>query len=178
MDLTIEGTGAHTIATSVPFLDHMLTHLAVHGLFDLHVTAAGDTQVDDHHTVEDVGICLGLAVDQALGDRAGIRRYGHALTPMDEALALVVADMSGRGFLSFQGQFPQERVGAFETCLVEEFLRAVAHRGNMTLHVQLLTGHNSHHMAEAIFKGLGHALREACELDPRRTAIPSTKGSL
>ncbi len=176
--LSLDGQGQPALGTGVPFLDHMLTHVAVHGLFDLTIQASGDTEVDDHHTVEDVGIALGQALQQALGDRAGIRRYGDAIVPMDEALALVAVDLSGRGVLGWEGSFPTQRIGQFDTELVEEFLRALAREGRLTLHVRLLAGRNSHHMAEAVFKALGRALREAVEIDPRRSGVPSSKGQL
>jgi imidazoleglycerol-phosphate dehydratase len=176
--LVLDGQGKHSISTGVPFLDHMLTHVTVHGLFDLTIQANGDTQVDDHHTVEDVGIVLGQALRQALGDGAGIRRYGDALLPMDEALALVAVDVSGRAVLGWDVAFSAECIGAFATELVEEFLHALVREGHLTVHVRLLAGHNAHHSAEAIFKALGRALRQAVEMDERRTGIPSTKGSL
>ncbi len=177
--LALDGRGDGTRKTGVPFLDHMLDHVARHALFDLDVTARGDYEVDDHHTVEDVGIALGKALAQAVGDKAGLRRYGDALVPMDEALALVAVDFSGRGLLAFRGAIPTARVGAFDTELAPEFLRALAANGGMTLHVQVLAGQNSHHIIEAIFKALGRALRAATEIDPRREgAVPSTKGVL
>jgi imidazoleglycerol-phosphate dehydratase len=176
--LSLDGQGQHSIATGAPFLDHMLTHVAVHGLFDLTIQASGDNAVDDHHTVEDVGIVLGQAVQRALGDRSGIRRYGDAIVPMDEALALVAVDVSGRAVLGWDVTFPAERIGAFATELVEEFLHALAREGRLTIHVRLLAGRNAHHIAEAIFKALGRALRQAVEIDERQTGIPSTKGSL
>jgi len=177
--LGLNGTGAGQRRTGVPFFDHMLDHLAVHGLFDLTVEAAGDYEIDDHHTVEDVGIVLGRAFAEALGDRRGIRRYGHAVVPMDEALVLVSVDVSGRGLLVFHGTFPSQKVGRFDTELVPEFLRALATNAGLTLHVRVLDGQNTHHIVEAIFKALGQALRVAVEPDPRRAQeIPSTKGVL
>ncbi len=178
LSLNLDGTGQAEIDTGVGFFDHMLTLMAAHGLLDLTVQARGDTHIDDHHTVEDVGIILGRAMGQALGDKAGIRRYGHALVPMDEALALVALDCSGRGLLAYDAEFRRDKIGTFDTELVEEFLRAVAHNAGLTLHVRLLAGHNAHHSAEAIFKALGQALRHAVKPDPRREGIPSTKGSL
>lgn len=178
LTLALDGQGQHAIDSGIPFFDHMLSHVAVHGLLDLTVKALGDTQVDDHHTVEDVGIALGQALQQALGDRAGIRRYGEALTPMDEALALVAIDLSGRGVLAYDVAFGTPQIGAFAAELVEEFLHALCREGRLTLHVRLLAGRNTHHGAEAIFKGLGRALRAAVELDARRSGIPSTKGQL
>ncbi|MBS1253172.1 MAG: Histidine biosynthesis bifunctional protein HisB [Anaerolineales bacterium] len=178
LTLNLDGTGRAEIDTGVGFFDHMLTLMTAHGVLDLEVQAEGDTHIDDHHTVEDAGIVLGQAVRQALGDKAGIRRYGHAMVPMDEALALVALDCSGRGLLVFDAEFTRDKIGTFDTELVEEFLRAVAHNAGMTLHVRLLAGANAHHQAEAIFKALGQALRAAVEPDPRREGIPSTKGRL
>ena len=179
LELDLDGTGRWEVETGVGFLDHMLSHIAAHGLIDLPVQAKGDLQVDAHHTVEDVGIALGRALQQALGDRKGIARYGQSLLPMDEALALVALDFSNRGL--FVGELPlaSDRVGAFDAELVSEFMRALANNAGMTLHVRLLCGENTHHQIEAVFKGLGRALREAVALDPRRTeAVPSTKGVL
>ncbi|MDQ7028888.1 MAG: imidazoleglycerol-phosphate dehydratase HisB [Ardenticatenia bacterium] len=177
VELVLDGHGAGERRTGVPFFDHMLDHVAVHGLFDLTVRAEGDYAVDDHHTVEDVGIVMGQALRHALGERKGIRRYGHALVPMDEALVLAAVDISGRGLLTFSGQFPASKVGTFDTELVPEFLRALAANGGVTLHVRVLAGQNTHHIIEAIFKALGRALREATEPDPRRAGeVPSTKG--
>jgi imidazoleglycerol-phosphate dehydratase len=178
LTLDLDGQGEHEVDTSVPFLDHMLTHVAVHGLFDLTVKAQGDTDVDDHHTVEDVGIALGQALNEALGDKAGLTRYGSQIVPMDEALALVAVDISGRGLLVFEVELPQAKVGHFDTELVEEFLRALAYNAGLTLHVRMLNGRNTHHVIEAIFKGLGRALRQAVGVDARRTGVPSTKGIL
>lgn len=178
LDLELDGQGRHAIDSGVPFLNHMLDHVALHGLFDLDIKAGGDTAVDDHHTVEDVGIALGQALHQALGDRAGIRRYGDALVPMDEALALVVVDISGRAHLAWDVTFPAERIGSFASDLVEEFLHALAREGRITIHVRGMAGRNAHHIAEAIFKALGRALRQAVEPDPRRSGVPSTKGQI
>ena len=178
LTLALDGQGEHEVDTSVPFLDHMLTHVAVHGLFDLTIRAQGDTDVDDHHTVEDVGIALGQALNEAMGDKVGLTRYGSQIVPMDEALALVAVDISGRGLLVFEVEFPQAKVGRFDTELVGEFLRALAHNAGLTLHVRLLNGRNTHHVIEAIFKGLGRALRQAVGVDSRRAGVPSTKGVL
>lgn len=178
VEINLDGTGRHRIATGIPFFDHMLTHVAVHGLLDLEVQASGDLEVDAHHTVEDVGIVLGLALREALGDKTGIRRYASVALPMDEALALVAVDCSGRGFLAFNAAFPVSKIGDFDVELVEEFLRALAVNAGITLHVRLLAGNNAHHMAEAIFKGLGRALGDAVVLNPRRAGVPSTKGVL
>jgi imidazoleglycerol-phosphate dehydratase len=176
--LGLDGRGVHQVDTGVPFLDHMLTHVAVHGLFDLEVTCRGDTQIDDHHSVEDIGIVLGQAFRQALGDKVGITRYGSQMMPMDEALVLVALDFSGRALLVYDVALPAPQVGRFDTELVLEFLRALAHNAGITLHVKLIHGSNTHHIIEAIFKGLGRALGQAVALDPRRGGIPSTKGVL
>ena len=178
LELNVDGEGKGEVQTSIPFFDHMLLHLAKHSLFDLSLRATGDIEVDYHHTVEDVGIALGQALEQALGSKEGIRRYSSQLVPMDEALVLVALDVSGRGLLRFPASFPSEATGDFDTALVKEFLRAVAVTAGMTLHVQVLSGDNSHHISEAIFKALGQALRGATEPDPRRKGIPSTKGTL
>ncbi len=178
LHLNLDGAGQHHIASGVPFLDHMLSHVALHGLFDLELSCQGDTQVDDHHSVEDIGIVFGQALQQAVGDKAGLARYGSQLLPMDEALVLVALDLSGRGLLVYEVNLPAARVGTFDTELVPEFLRALAHNAGLTLHVRLLAGQNTHHIIEAIFKGLGRALGQAVARDPRRAAIPSTKGTL
>lgn len=176
--LSLDGSGRRDIATGIPFLDHMLEHVAVHGLFDLEVRCQGDTSVDDHHSIEDVGIVLGQALSEALGDKLGIARYGSQLLPMDEALVLVALDLSGRGLLSYEVPGLASKVGSFDTELVPEFLRALAHHAGLTLHVKLIHGSNTHHILEAIFKGLGRALGQAVALDPRRMGVPSTKGVL
>ncbi len=176
--LNLDGKGSYILETGVPFLDHMLALWARHGMFDLDIAAQGDTGIDDHHTVEDIGICLGQAVAQALGDKSGIKRYGTAFAPMDEALAMVVVDISGRAFLSFDVSMPAEKVGDFDTELVEEFLRALANHADITLHVRLLQGKNTHHVIEAVFKGLGRAMKEAVTIDERIEGILSTKGQL
>ncbi len=179
LSLDLDGTGRAEIATGVGFFDHMLTALARHGMLDLTVTARGDLHIDDHHTVEDVGIVLGQAVRRALGDKRGIRRYGSALIPMDEALAEAAIDISGRPFLAWSVPFQREKIGTFDTELVEEFFRAFAFNAGITLHVTLKAGTNAHHVAEGCFKALARALRMAVEPDPRAAgAIPSTKGVL
>ncbi|SDF35558.1 imidazoleglycerol-phosphate dehydratase HisB [Sporolituus thermophilus] len=176
--INLDGAGRAEISTGIGFFDHMLSLFAKHGLFDLMVAAKGDLIVDGHHTVEDTGIVLGRTVAQALGDKQGIRRYGTAFVPMDEALAMVALDISGRPYLHFEAAFPGERIGDMASELVEEFLRAFAVHAALTLHVRLLYGHNAHHMAEAIFKALGRALDEATRLDGRIDGVLSTKGTL
>jgi len=178
VDLALEGQGCSKCRTGVGFLDHMLDLLAKHSLFDLTVAATGDLETDQHHTVEDVGIALGQALDRALGDRAGIRRFGSAAVPMEEALAQVAVDLSGRSALVFEADFGVEKTGDFDTVLVEECLNALVANGRFNLHVTVPHGRNAHHIAEAIFKGLAVALRAATEIDPRRSGIPSTKGTL
>jgi imidazoleglycerol-phosphate dehydratase len=179
LTLSLDGTGQAEVATGIGFLDHMLTALTRHGLFDLTLRAKGDLHIDFHHTTEDVGIVLGRAFAQALGDKRGIRRFGHALVPMDEALAEAAVDLSGRPFLSWNVRFERPRIGEMDTELFEEFFRAFAMNGLLTLHVTQRAGHNAHHVAEACFKAAARALRMAVELDPRAgDAIPSTKGAL
>jgi len=178
VSITIDGTGQASNATRVGFLDHMLDLFARHGLFDLKVEATGDTQVDAHHTVEDVGICLGQALARALGDRCGIRRFGDRVVPMEDSLAQIALDLSGRGSLVCNVVFPTEKTGDFDVQLVEEFLGAFASNAGMNLHVNLLYGKNSHHIAEAIFKGLAKALDDATQVDPSDSGVPSTKGIL
>ena len=179
LDLTIDGRGASTVATKIPFFDHMLTLFARHSLCDLTVTADGDIEVDLHHTVEDTGIALGQAFAQALGDKRGIRRYGHAYLPMDETLARVVVDFSGRPFLEYRAPAGVATIGtAFSFTLIEEFLRAFSVHAGINLHVEILYGRDAHHMAEAVFKGLAKAVDQACQRDPRVEGVPSTKGSL
>src|SRR4051812_49201199 len=178
LTLNLDGSGGHTLATGVGFFDHMLTHLAKHGLFDLTVQCRGDLHVDSHHTVEDVGICFGKSLAQALGDKAGIRRYGSATVPMDETLVTAAVDLSGRPFLVWKADVPNELLGSFHSSLAEEFWRAVSSAGGITLHVDLHHGKNTHHIVEAIFKAVARALRQATEPDPRGTGIPSTKGIL
>ena len=178
LSLNIDGDGKSDICTTVGFLDHMLTLLAKHGQMDLNVMAEGDLNVDQHHTVEDIGICLGHALIQALGDKAGIRRYGEATLPMDEALTTVALDLGGRPFIVWKVAMPTEKIGGFDAQLVEEFWRAVATNAQMNLHVRLHHGQNSHHIAESIFKAAARALRQATEKDPRMRGVPSTKGKL
>ena len=178
LSLALDGSGAGAISTGVGFLDHMLDLLARHGLLDLTVKAKGDTRVDAHHTVEDVGICLGQALKEALGDRKGIRRFGDCAAPMEDALAQVALDLGGRGALVFNVAFPSEKTGDFDVSLVEEFFRAVASNAGMNLHVNVPYGKNSHHVAEAVFKAFARALDRATQLDPRIQGVPSTKGVL
>ena len=179
LTLNLDGSGQSDIHTGVGFLDHMLTLFARHSSFDLAVACKGDTWVDDHHSVEDIGIALGAAFNEALGDKRGICRYASLALPMDEALVLVAVDISGRGGAYTDLPFPSEKIGTFDTELVREFLIAFATNASLTLHVRELAGENSHHIAEAAFKGLGHALRAAVNIDPRQAdRIPSTKGLL
>ena len=177
--LDLDGTGLSQIATGCGFLDHMLTLFAKHGRFDLSIQCKGDTYVDDHHTVEDIGICLGDAFAQALGDKRGVVRYGSMLLPMDEALILTAVDLSGRGMLCYDLHIPTPKVGTFDTELAEEFFIALARRGDMTLHIRQLAGNNSHHIIEGAFKSLARSLAAAVAIDPRFSQeIPSTKGVL
>ncbi|MFC7439936.1 imidazoleglycerol-phosphate dehydratase HisB [Laceyella putida] len=174
----MDGRGKVDLDTGVPFLEHMLTLFAKHGQMDLEVKARGDLEIDAHHTVEDIGICLGQAIREAIGDKRGIKRYGQAYVPMDEALAQVVLDLSNRPHFEFRGQFPQARVGEFDTELVHEFFWKLALEARMTLHVIVHYGMNTHHMIEACFKACGRALDEATLHDPRVQGVPSTKGVL
>lgn len=176
--LCLDGEGKTELSTGVPFLSHMLDLFAKHGHFDLRVDADGDIEVDGHHTTEDIGICLGQALSQALGDKRGIKRYGNAFVPMDEALAQVVVDLSNRPHLEFRADIPAPMIGSFDTELVHEFLWKLAIEAKMNLHVIVHYGRNSHHIVEAIFKALGRALDEASSHDPRVKGIPSTKGML
>jgi len=178
LTLNLDGTGEGEISTSVPFLDHMLMLLKGHGFFDLNLQAQGDVEIDDHHTVEDIGICLGEAFKQALGDKKGLRRYGRCTMPMHEALASIILDFSGRPFLVFNVDLPKAKVGNFDTELVEEFFVAFCNHAGVNLHVNLAYGSNLHHIIEAIFKGFGRALDEASQSDPRITGVMSTKGKL
>ncbi len=177
LELCLDGHGKYNIKTGIGFFDHMLSLMAKHGGFDLNLAASGDLHVDCHHTVEDVGICLGEAFSQAVGDKSGITRYGHIILPMDEALALVALDLSGRGLSVLEAHFSSSRVGDFDTEMVEEFLRAFAVKAGITLHVRILAGANCHHIIEAIFKGLGRALASAVSFSGRE-GVPSTKGML
>jgi imidazoleglycerol-phosphate dehydratase len=176
--LGLDGTGHSALTTGIGFFDHMLTLLARHSLIDLEVRAEGDLHVDPHHTVEDVGICYGLALKQALGDKAGIRRYGSATLPMDEVLVTTAVDLSGRPFCVWNAEVPRETLGTFNAPLAEEFWRAVSSSGLFNLHVLLHYGRNTHHIVEGIFKATARALRQAVEADPRVTGVPSTKGVL
>jgi imidazoleglycerol-phosphate dehydratase len=178
VSLELDGSGCADVATGVGFFDHMLTHLARHALFDLTVKAQGDLHVDAHHTVEDVGICTGQALKEALGTKAGIRRYGDCTLPMDEALVTSAVDLSGRAYLGWRVEVPKDLLGNFSSQLGEEFWRSVAHAGAFNLHVIGHTGWNTHHVLEAVFKATAMALRQAVEVDPRRSDIPSTKGVL
>ncbi len=177
--LDLDGSGHADIATGIGFLDHMLTALARHALLDVRVAAKGDLHIDFHHTTEDVGIVLGQALAQALGDKRGIRRYGHAAVPMDEALVEAAIDLSGRPFLAWSARFERDKIGEMDTELFEEFFRAFAMNGLLTLHVRQSAGRNAHHVAEACFKAVARALRQAAEPDPRAAgSVPSTKGTL
>lgn len=177
--LNLDGSGRCRCATGVPFLDHMLDQVARHGMVDLDVEANGDLHIDAHHTVEDIGITLGQALARAVGDKAGLRRYGHAYVPLDEALSRVVIDLSGRPGLSFNVDFSRAMIGAFDVDLCREFFQGFVNHALMTLHIDNLRGDNAHHQAETVFKAFGRALRQAVEADPRAAgSIPSTKGSL
>ena len=179
ISLTLEGTGVSTVDTGVGFLDHMLTLFARHGRFDLEVSCKGDTQVDDHHSVEDIGIALGKAFDEALADRKGVVRYGSTILPMDESLILSAVDLSGRGLLIYDLDIPAEKVGTFDTELAEEFFRAFAHNAGATLHLKQLSGKNSHHIIEGAFKSAARSFRTAVRIDEQfAEEIPSTKGIL
>ena len=178
VSVNLDGSGNARLASGLPFLDHMLDQIARHGLIDLDIEAQGDLQIDAHHTVEDLGITLGQAVRQALGDKRGIRRYGHAYVPLDEALSRVVLDCSGRPGLEYAVEFPRARIGDFDVDLFREFFQGLVNHALITLHIDALRGRNAHHIAETVFKAFGRALRMAVEFDPRMTDIPSTKGSL
>jgi imidazoleglycerol-phosphate dehydratase len=176
--LGIDGTGQTQVATGIPFFDHMLDALGRHALLDLEVSATGDLAVDAHHTVEDVGICLGKSIAGALGDKEGIRRFGWAAVPMDEALVLAAIDVSGRGSLTYDVEVPIELIGTFDTTLAKEFLAAVATNAGITVHLHQVDGENAHHIIEAAFKAFARALRDALQIDPRVQGVPSTKGAL
>lgn len=179
LELDLDGIGESDISSGVGFLDHMLTLFARHGRFDLHLTCQGDTYVDDHHSVEDIGICLGQAFRRALGDKVGIRRYGDAAVPMDEALVLSAVDISGRGILAYALDIPTEKIGTFDTQLVEEFFIAFAANAGLTVHLRQLSGRNAHHIVECAFKSIARSLRQAADIDPDfADDLPSTKGIL
>jgi imidazoleglycerol-phosphate dehydratase len=179
VSLNLDGKGAGVFNTGVPFLEHMMDQIARHGMIDLDIVCDGDTHIDDHHSVEDIGITLGQAVAKAVGDKKGLRRYGHAYVPLDEALSRVVIDFSGRPGLFLDIPFTQKRIGTFDTELFWEFFQGFVNHAGVTLHIDNLRGHNSHHQAETVFKAFGRALRMALELDPRMEGMmPSTKGSL
>lgn len=179
IDVNLDGQGTAKLQTGVPFFEHMLDQIARHGMIDLTINANGDTHIDDHHTVEDVGITLGQAINQAVGDKKGITRYGHAYVPLDEALSRVVIDLSGRPGLTFSADFTRASIGGFDTELVYEFFQGFVNHANATIHIDCLRGHNAHHQAETIFKAFGRALRMALTEDPRMAGImPSTKGTL
>jgi imidazoleglycerol-phosphate dehydratase len=176
--LDVDGSGKYQIDSGVPFLDHMLSLFAVHGFFNLNVDAKGDVEVDGHHTVEDIGICLGQAFTKALGDKSGIARYGACYLPMDETLVRVVIDLSNRPFTHYEVPVPDQKLGTFDTALAKEFMRAFSHHGGVTLHIDLLHGENSHHIIEAVFKGLARAIRQAVEPLENYDGVLSSKGSL
>jgi imidazoleglycerol-phosphate dehydratase len=176
--LAVDGTGHAEVATGVPFLDHMLELFARHGLFDLSVAATGDLAVDFHHTVEDVGLTLGQALREALGDKLGIRRFGEATVPLDEALVQTVVDLSGRPFFAYEVRLKQAKIGTFDVELIHDFLLALVNQAGMNLHVRMLAGRNPHHVIEAAFKGFARALDAATQRDPRVQGVPSTKGTL
>lgn len=179
ISVNLDGTGKTDFKTGVPFLEHMLEQIARHGLIDLKIHAKGDNHIDDHHTVEDIGITLGQAITQAVGDKKGINRYGHAYVPLDEALSRVVIDLSGRSGLVFNAEFTRATIGTFETELVSEFFQGFVNHAQATLHIDCLRGHNSHHQAETIFKAFGRAIRMALTADERMAGqLPSTKGAL
>ncbi len=176
--INLDGTGQIKVETGIGFFDHMLTHLAKHSLCDLEVACKGDLEVDAHHTVEDVGIALGQAIDQAVGDKKGIKRYGSAVIPMDEAMVLVALDISGRGSLVFDLDLRKEMIGTFDSELAGEFFKSLAHNAGIALHIKYLAGRNAHHIVEAAFKAFARALRSSVESDPRVADVPSTKGTL
>jgi len=178
LSINLDGTGIAELDSGIPFLNHMLEQIARHGLVDLTLQAKGDLDIDAHHTVEDIGICLGECLREAIGDKKGIVRYGHAYVPLDEALSRVVLDFSGRPDLEYHVNFPKEMVGNFDVDLFKEFFQAVANHARISLHIDSLRGKNNHHIIETVFKAFGRALRMAVENDPRQSGIPSTKGAL
>ncbi len=178
LTLNLDGSGTAKVLTGVPFLDHMLNLFARHGIFDLEVSCKGDLEIDAHHSVEDIGICLGLALDKALGDKKGIVRFAHSYFPMDETLARVVVDLSGRPYLVYRVPTERDRVGTLDSELVEEFWKAFATHARVNVHIELLYGRNTHHIFEAVFKAAGRAISQATRLEPRVQGIPSTKGVL
>jgi imidazoleglycerol-phosphate dehydratase len=178
LSLNLDGRGTAKLDTGIPFLDHMVEQIARHGLIDLSINARGDLEIDAHHTVEDIGICFGEALRDAVGDKAGILRYGYACVPLDEALSRVVLDLSGRPGLEYHIDFPKGTVGGFDIELFKEFFQAVSNHGRITLHIDAIRGDNNHHIIETVFKAFGRALRMAVESDPRQSGIPSTKGAL
>ncbi len=178
VEINLDGCGTSTIATPFPFLNHMLGAFAKHGFFDLTVTARGDTDIDDHHTIEDIGIVMGQAIAKACGEKTGIRRFGHAVIPLDEALAQMTVDLSGRPYLVYQVPLGRRKIKLFDVEMVEHFFHSLADNGKMTLHITLLYGKYPHHILEAIFKGFGRALDQATQLDGRQQGVPSTKGAL
>jgi imidazoleglycerol-phosphate dehydratase len=179
ININLDGSGTSKLSTGLPFLEHMLDQVARHGMIDLDIVAKGDLHIDAHHTVEDIGITLGQAVAKAAGDKRGIRRYGHAYVPLDEALSRVVVDLSGRSGLSYDVEYPRARISDFDVDLLHEFFQGFVNHAQATLHVDALKGKNAHHVAETVFKAFGRALRMALELDPRMSGVvPSTKGSL
>jgi len=177
VSLNLDGEGVYWVSTGIPFLDHMLQLFAKHASFDMELTGRGDLAVDGHHTVEDAGLCLGQAIKKTLGEKTGINRYGHAIIPMDDALVMAVVDLSGRGYLAFDAAMPATRIGDFDTELIEEFMRALALNGEFNLHIRLLSGKNTHHIIEAVFKAVARALKEAVALTGGEE-VPSTKGTL
>ncbi len=179
LKLNLDGKGKSEIDTGIPFIDHMLGLMAAHGYMDIQITASGDTEIDDHHTVEDLGICLGMAIDQALREKKGIRRYGQATVPMDEVLSRVVIDISNRPVLAYRVSLVESKTGKFDVTLVKEFFRALVNYAGITMHVDLFSGNDSHHIAESIFKAFGRALDQAVSIENRLAgAVPSTKGRL
>jgi imidazoleglycerol-phosphate dehydratase len=179
VDLALDGSGQSQIKTGIPFMDHMLSLMAAHGFLNLSISASGDTEIDDHHTVEDLGICLGKAINEALGKREGIRRYGQAVIPMDEALTQTVIDISNRPYMAYRVPLRESKTGSFDVQLVKEFFRALVQNSGITIHIDLLSGEDAHHVAESIFKSFGRALDQATSIEPRLGgSVPSTKGIL